>query len=343
MEYSNCYNSTYRFFDIYGLSRFQRLGGKFTNAHGDRFMVNYDKELGDGGFLHTLAIAMAKEVTEGRGPIYFDLLDMKEEDRKLSRKLLPMLFEMFEQAGIDLFKERLEWLPGFQGSVGTGSGIRLIDESCASSLKGLYAAGDAACEGLVIGGINGPGAINLSWAIVTGYRSGEGAALLAKERRAQEPSVSLIADLRKESLRFLIQDGEVSPQDVYYQLQETVIGWDKSIIRHGKRLETSLDEVHRIGAEVVPKMKVSDAHQLMRAHEVEATLSTTEMVLRSALLRTLLGSRAAPCMGMCCLYERNPARPTGKGATVRPPPSPSGGGYLGCAPICLRSVSESKY
>jgi succinate dehydrogenase/fumarate reductase flavoprotein subunit len=33
-------------------------------------------------------------------------------------------------------------------------------------------------------------------------------------------------------------------------------------------------------------MKASDAHQLMRAHEVEATLLTTEMVLQSALLRT---------------------------------------------------------
>ena len=291
MEYSNCYNSTYRFFDVYGLSRFQRLGGKFTNARGDCFMSKYDDELGEGAFLHTLAFGMAKEVLEGRGPIYFDLLDMKEEDRKLSRKLLPMLFDMFKQAGIDLFKERLEWLPGFQGSVGTGSGISVIDISCTSSLKGLYAAGDAACEGLVIGGINGPGAINLSWAIVTGYRSGEGAAQLAKSLQVKNPSKSLINGLEKGTFRFLTHGGIIPPQDVYYQLQETVIGWDKSIIRHGERLKASLNEVYRIGTEVIPKMKANDAHQLMRAHEAEATLLTTEMVLRSALLRT--ESRAA--------------------------------------------------
>lgn len=291
MEYSNCYNSTYRFFDVYGLSRFQRLGAKFTNAQGERFMSKYDEELGDGAFLHTLAIAMANEVREGRGPIYFDLLDMKEEDRQLSRKLLPMLFEMFEQAGIDIFSERMEWLPGFQGSVGTGSGICLVDDSCSSSLEGLYAAGDAACEGLVIGGINGPGAINLSWAIVTGYRSGRGAAQMAKSKRAKQPAPKLLKDLERQTFLFLAQEGKTRPQDVYFRLQETVIGWDKSIIRRADRLKVSLDEVESIRGEVIPRMKASDPHQLMRAHEVEATLTTTEMVLRSALLRN--ESRAA--------------------------------------------------
>jgi succinate dehydrogenase/fumarate reductase flavoprotein subunit len=128
MEYSNCYNSTYRFFDVFGMSRFARLGGKFTNASGERFMLKYDKELGDGAHLQTLAIAMAKEVQEGRGPISFDLRGMKEDDRKLSRKFLPMLFEMFEYAGIDIFEEKLEWIPGFVGSVASGSGIRLTRE-----------------------------------------------------------------------------------------------------------------------------------------------------------------------------------------------------------------------
>jgi len=291
MEYSNCYNSTYRYFDIYGLSRFQRLGGKFTNALGERFMSKYDPELGDGAFLHTIAIAMAKEVMEGRGPIYFDLTEMSEEDRSLSRKLLPMLFEMFDQAGVDPFKERLEWIPGFQGSIGTGSGLMLTDEFCSTNIKGLYAAGDAACEGLVIGGINGPGAINLSWAIVTGYRSGEGGARLAKSIEFKKPEDALINDCQKSTFRFLLKDGEISPQEVYYQLQESVIGWDKSIIRHRDRLNESLNRIKIVEEELIPKIRASDFHQLMRCHEVEATLITTEMVLRSALLRE--ESRAA--------------------------------------------------
>ena len=286
MEYSNTYNSTYRFFDIYGMSRFQRLGGKFTNALRERFMSKYDKELGDGAFCHTLAVAMSEEVRQGRGPIYFDLLDMKEEDRQLSRKLLPMLFEMFDQVGIDVFKERLEWVPGFQGSVGTGSGIRLIDHSCATTLAGLYAAGDAACEGLIIGGINGPGAINLSWAIVTGHRGGEGAATFARGRETTNISENLISDLRTNTYRFITQEGEIRPQDAYYQLQDLVIGWEKSIIRHERRLKQSLADLEHIRTVVIPNMKSSDAHQLMRAHEVEATLITTELVLASALLRT---------------------------------------------------------
>lgn len=291
MEYSNCYNSTYRYFDVYGLSRFQRLGGKFTNALGEHFMSKYDPELADGAFLHTIAFAMTKEVMEGRGPIYFDLTEMKEEDQRLSRKLLPMLFEMFEKAGVDPFKEPLEWIPGFQGSIGTGSGIMLLDEFCSSNIKGLYAAGDSACEGLVIGGINGPGAINLSWAIITGFRSGEGGARLARSIHFKKPSESLIDDLQKRTFRFLKKDGRITPQDIYYKLQDTVIGWDKSIIRHRDRLIECIDKLKSIEEELIPEMKASDFHELMRCHEVEATLITTEMVLRSALLRT--ESRAA--------------------------------------------------
>lgn len=291
MEYSNCYNSTYRYFDIYGLSRFQRLGGKFINALGESFMSKYDPELKDGAFLHTVAFAMTKEVIEGRGPIYFDLTEMKEEDQRLSRKLLPMLFEMFDKAGVDPFKERLEWIPGFQGSIGTGSGIMLLDEFCSTNLRGLYASGDAACEGLVIGGINGPGAINLSWAIVTGYRSGEGATRLAKLKEYKKPSEALISDLQRRTFKFLINDGKMTAQDVYYQLQDAVIGWDKSIIRHKDRLTESINRIKIIEERLIPQMRATDFHELMRCHEVEATLITTEMVLKSALLRT--ESRAA--------------------------------------------------
>lgn len=291
MEYSNCYNSTYRFFDVYGLSRFQRLGGRFINSLGEPFMNNYDIELGDGAFLHTIALAMTKEMLNGRGPIYFDLTEMKQEDRMLSRKLLPMLFEMFDDAGVNPFKERLEWIPAFQGSIGTGSGIFLKDENCSSSLEGLYAAGDAACEGLVIGGINGPGAINLSWAIVTGYRAGEGSALFAKQIDYKEPSENLIKDLKNRTYRFLTRKKGISPQDVYLKIQEAIIGWDKSIIRHEDRLNDGLKKIKDIEAELLPRINADDFHQLMRSHEVEATLITTEMVIRSALLRK--ESRAA--------------------------------------------------
>jgi len=292
MEYSNNYNSSYRHFDIYGMSRFQRLGGKFTNALGERFMPRYDQEMADGAHLHTLALAMAGEVREGRGPVYFDLREMGEDDRRLSRKLLPMLFDMFEDARIDVFNARLEWLPGFQGSVATGSGIRFVDHSCASTLEGLYAAGDAAAEGLVIGGIAGPGAINLSWAIMTGYRAGEGAARFAETKTLREASGSHVRDLEERTFRFSNKEGGgTRPQEAYDLLQGTVIGWDRSIVRHEVRLEAGLDELERLRLEVMPGLKADDPHQLMRAHEVAATLVTTEMVLRSALLRT--ESRAA--------------------------------------------------
>lgn len=52
MEFANTYNATAKDFDICGMSRFQCLGGRFTNALGETFMHKYDPVQGEGAQLH---------------------------------------------------------------------------------------------------------------------------------------------------------------------------------------------------------------------------------------------------------------------------------------------------
>lgn len=155
MEFSNCYNSTARDFDICGMSRFQRLGGRFTNALGEPFMDRYDPINKDGALLHVLVRAMTTEVREGRGPIYFNLKNMSEEDRELSYRIVPTFFAACKSCGIDPFKDSVEWIPGFMGSTSSGSGLTLKSFACDTTVPRLFAAGDMANQGLLIGSIAG--------------------------------------------------------------------------------------------------------------------------------------------------------------------------------------------
>lgn len=72
------------------------------------------------------------------------------------------------------------------GSTSCGAGLTLKSFSCDTTIPGLFAAGDMANQGLVMGAIAGPGGINLGWALVTGWKAGEGAAE-ACEGQAQLP------------------------------------------------------------------------------------------------------------------------------------------------------------
>ncbi|MGC0363115.1 hypothetical protein ABH922_001099 [Rhodococcus sp. 27YEA15] len=59
--------------------------------------------------------------------------------------------------------------------IGTG-GIDVVDENCATSVPGLFAAGDAATRERICGGFTGGGSHNAAWAMSSGSWAGAGAA-----------------------------------------------------------------------------------------------------------------------------------------------------------------------
>ena len=134
MEFANTYNATAKDFDICGKSRLKCMGGRFTNALGETFMHKYDPVQGEGAMLHILVRAMTQEVRAGRGPISFDLRGMSEEDKDLSRRMLPMFFEACASKGVDPFSEPVEWIPGFMGSTSCGAGLTLKSFSCDTTI-----------------------------------------------------------------------------------------------------------------------------------------------------------------------------------------------------------------
>ena len=76
--------------------------------------------------------------------------------------------------GIDPFTERFPVTLRLEGTVRGTGGLRIVDEECATTVPGLYAAGDAATRELICGGFTGGGSHNAAWAISSGTWAGPG-------------------------------------------------------------------------------------------------------------------------------------------------------------------------
>lgn len=285
MEFANTYNATAKDFDICGMSRFQCLGGRFTNALGETFMHKYDPVQGEGAMLHILVRAMTQEVRAGRGPISFDLRGMSEEDKDLSRRMLPMFFEACASKGVDPFSEPVEWIPGFMGSTSCGAGLTLKSFSCDTTIPGLFAAGDMANQGLVMGAIAGPGGINLGWALVTGWKAGEGAAE-ACEGQAQLPvDEAQLAALKEKTFAKFGHKGHMSVGDAIYRIQSLTIPAKYNIIRSEASLREALAGLDEVERDIEANVAVRDMHELMLYHELHGMLATARLTFTSALQR----------------------------------------------------------
>jgi adenylylsulfate reductase subunit A len=139
-----------RGFSAAGLNALVGLGGKLVNGQGEEFMERYDP-LGMKGPRFKLAQGVLGELKAHRGPVYVDCRHMDSETMRhlvttlgYDKDTLP---DFFEQKGIDLSQDLLEIATseGMQGGPNEvcGSGAK-IDANCATSVAGLFAAGNSA-------------------------------------------------------------------------------------------------------------------------------------------------------------------------------------------------------
>ena len=285
MEFSNCYNTTAKDFDLYGLGLFPKYGAKFMNSRGTYFMENYDPVNKDNALLNTVLFAMAKEVKEGRGPIYFDITLVPEEKRDELRKAVPLCFEAFAGKGIDPFEKPLEWVPAFVGAASCGSGLTLVSFDCNTTVPGLYAAGDASNEGLIIGAALGPGGINISWALATGWNAGKAAALSSQSKKAPTARMEEVEAVRQATFEKLGQDGEMNMDEAVLAVQKEVLPARFNIIRSADSLSEGIAGLKQLKKEINEHIKVRDLHELMSFHELPGMLLTAEMTYAAALSR----------------------------------------------------------
>ncbi|MGP0108552.1 MAG: fumarate reductase/succinate dehydrogenase flavoprotein subunit [Acidimicrobiales bacterium] len=240
-------------------------GGVLRNSEGNRFMFDYippmfkdetadsedeaDRWYDD----HTagrrppellprdeVARSINSEVKAGRGSphggVFLDIATRRTPED--IRRRLPSMYHQFKElAGVDITSESMEVGPTCHYAMG---GVRVDADSTATTVAGLFAAGEVA------GGMHGSnrlGGNSLSDLLVFGRRAGIGAAEFASGRSGS-PTVDkgqIDATIAAAIAPFEREGGE-NPYDIQQDLQETMQSL-VGIIRTGSELEEALGKI----------------------------------------------------------------------------------------------------
>lgn len=278
-------NTNNRDLGIHGLNWCVSMGGKFLNAKGEEFMWEYDPILGNRARLQDLVIAFCQEVEQGRGPIWLDMSAVSPEDQALYRKILPETSMMWDRAGINPFRRRLEWVPSFYGTLISGGGIR-IDLKCQTNIVGLFAAGDI--TPIPPHGTYSIGGINLAFCVVSGYVAGKQAAALASDGNSltlTRESRKLAKDIALHRLLPLTVKKGIRSDEATTLIQEAIIPYKYSYLRSRESIMESLGKLKDIQEKVSPHIMASSPHELVKANEAKSMVKVARMMMEGALFR----------------------------------------------------------
>ncbi|MDB4972202.1 MAG: L-aspartate oxidase [Myxococcaceae bacterium] len=269
-------------------------GMEFSNAYGlapafasvtksafYRFATFYDeagREIEGAGSARGRSIIAKTLLTQ---PVYCKLDRASEDLRPLLRAAQPNFFLPFDRRGIDPLTERFAVTLRLEGTVRGTGGIRIVDERCATSVPGLFAAGDAATRELICGGFTGGGSHNAAWAMSSGYWAGEGAAA-----RARASSTTRRAGSGAGRATLLSSDARtLEPREVIEQVQQEVFPYDRNLFRTQRGMRESLSRLDALWGELDTRPR-QDAFSVVRAREAAAMVATARWMYRSAGHRT---------------------------------------------------------
>ncbi|WP_436499980.1 FAD-binding protein [Actinokineospora sp. HUAS TT18] len=204
-----------------------------------------------------------------------------ESDKAAMRLAQPNFFLTFDRLGIDPFTELFSVTLLAEGTVRGTGGIRITDDGCATTVPGLYAAGDAATRELICGGFTGGGSHNAAWAISSGTWAGHSAAGFARSvgagRRRLIPAGG--AGIRPAG------SGTVATAEVIEVVRGEVLPYNKNYLRHGDTLTASLGVLNETWSSLREGLH-GDGVDLVRARQAAAMVAHARWMYTSALART---------------------------------------------------------
>lgn len=247
------------------------FGGYQVNNRGERF-VDCDYWSGQ------MMAEVAREIASARGPIYLKLTHLPEESIVALENILhtterPTRGTFHAGRGHDYRTHDVEMHISEIGLCGghSASGV-WVDEHGATTVPGLYAAGDLACvpHNYMIG------------AFVFGDLAGNHAAAHAVTPPATLPEDQVAAAHELIYRPLANPDGPPQPQ-VEYKLRRFVNDY-VAPAKTAAKLEIALETFERMRAEIAA-MGARTPHELMRCVEVDFIRDCAEMAARASLVR----------------------------------------------------------
>jgi adenylylsulfate reductase, subunit A len=267
-------------FGAAGMNAFFGQGGRLINSRGEEFMLRYHPR-GNKANRFQVAKGVYQETIEGRGPIYLDVSHLPKPDVEHLIRLItadkPTYPEWFEQKKLDISKEPMEISVSAMnscGAVGPANGS-VVDADGATSLPGLFAAGDSSWFML-----------STSGAATMGYHAGKVAAQRCKATETIKPDEKTI-EAERERVLAPLQDRQryydLPPkvfEDRIRQLMATYVG----LARNEDGLKLGVRKLEDL-KEWVPSLKARSFHELLRANEAVNLLDSCRLIARAALER----------------------------------------------------------
>lgn len=266
-------------FSAAGFNALTGMGGRLMNSLGEYFMEE-GHPLGSKAPRYDTIKFIMQELKAGKGPIYIDCRHLDEEVSK--QLVLTLGFDKstfpdyIEQRGENLKLKPIEIMlsEGTQnGPCDVAGGGILVNENCASTLKGLFACGDSSSANS-----------NVHGAVTGGYKAGKSAASFAVNQsdagNIDENQVNAICN---RVFAPLYRTDGMSYTD-YEDMIRKINSDGAAVERTQNGLESAFNKI-RHARVYYDMVKAQDLHELMRANESYSLLCVSELMITAAIYR----------------------------------------------------------
>ncbi len=257
-------------------------GGILYNKDKERYMLKYSPQKKELDARDVVARANYAEIQAGRGTEHGGVyLDISYKGAEFVKQKLPSMYMQFmEFAGVDITKEMMEVAPTVHYQMG---GVRVVPDTGATTVDGLFAAGEIACG---LHGANRLGGNSMSDILVFGKKVGEGASEFVKNVELLDVDESVVNQEIERVLSLLKPEG-TNAYDLIDELTTTMSD-NVGIVRDAEHLQIALETIQKL-KEKYPAVGAPGGrkynHGLLAALELGNMLVATEAIVRSAIMR----------------------------------------------------------
>jgi succinate dehydrogenase / fumarate reductase flavoprotein subunit len=270
-----------------------------VNASGENLAKKYMGNMEPQGvFLpRPMALGLEKEVSEGRGPIYWAPPDSADAYPHGLSGGLPKIADWTQRMGD---KEKKYggsggWISKAGGKNEIGAPFHgelsciKVDHDMKTTLEGLWAIGDASYTGsAVAGAVASPPGVTpgsgIMYAIISPRFAGPPIARYVTSAASAKVSYPEAKDLKKNIFAFMQREKGLSTEDAIAVLQDVTAPIKYNLRRSQGRIEEALGKLGEL-TEKLPTLWAKDLHYLSKCNEILSMALCAELTFRAALMR----------------------------------------------------------